>query len=179
VEPRDQQGGITKQQLRPVHGRRVLLFDRLDTEEVPVSDEPYRVEDWSSVRQSVAREIQSLLNTRLPPGRWEAISEPQTAIDYGIPDFSALSSVDETDRRNLAEVLARKIASFEPRLSEVRLELRPHPTDQCAMTGTIEANLSIESLTRPVSFALQVSVEGEMRLRSLKVRDSSQGDDAP
>jgi hypothetical protein len=47
------------------------------------------------------------------------------------------------------------------------------------MTGTIEANLSIESLTRPVSFALQVSVEGEMRLRSLKVRDSSQGDDAP
>lgn len=178
MEPRDQQGGI-RGELRPVHGRRVLLFDRLDTEDVAVSDEPYRVEEWSSVRQSVAREIQNLLNTRLPPGQWEAISEPQTVVDYGIPDFSALSAANESDRRNLAEVLARKISAFEPRLSQVRLELQPHSTDQCSMIGTIEANLSIESLTRPVSFALQISVEGEMRLRSLKVRDLGQGENAP
>ena len=163
---------------RAVHGRRALLFDRLDPEEAPVSGEPYRVDEWDALLQSVSREIQDLLNTRLAPGRWEAISEPQTVIDYGLPDFSALSAGGATDRQVLAQVIAKKIAAFEPRLSEVRLELQPDPGDQTAMTGTIEARLTLEGLTQPVSFPLAISTEGELRLRSLKVHNLGQAQNA-
>ena len=143
----------------------MLLFDRLDAETGSLLDEPYRVEEWSSIRQSVAREIQNLLNTRLPPRRWEAISEPQTVIDYGIPDFSSLTAASASDRLMLAEVITKKLAAFEPRLSQVRLEFLPHPTDRTSMVGTIEANLTIESLTQPVSFPLQISTQGEIAVQ--------------
>jgi type VI secretion system protein ImpF len=159
MESSDQRDDIEIQP-RPVHGRCALLFDRLDADDAP--DEPYRVDEWNAIRRSVAREIQNLLNTRLPPGRWEAISEPQTVIDYGLPDFSALSAASVSDRQVMAEVITRKLAAFEPRLSQVRLEFRPHPTDQTAMIGAIEANLSIGTLSQPVSFPLQISTQGEV-----------------
>jgi type VI secretion system lysozyme-like protein len=161
VESRNQRDVVTRQP-HPVRGRRVLLFDRLDAENELLADEPYRVEEWAAIRSSVAREIQNLLNTRLAPGRWEAISEPQTVIDYGIPDFSSLGASNPADRGMLAEVIKRKLAAFEPRLSQVRLEFRPHPTDQTSMVGAIEANLTIESLSQPVSFPLEISTHGEV-----------------
>jgi type VI secretion system lysozyme-like protein len=163
MEPGHELGELTNQ-LRPVHGRRALLFDRLEAGESSTSSEPYRVDEWSALRQSVAYEIQNLLNTRLPPGQWEAISEPQTVIDYGIPDFSSLSAASDTDRRTMCEVIARKITAFEPRLSQVRLQLQPDPVNQVSLLGSVEANLIMQSLVQPVSFPLSISTEGEIVL---------------
>jgi len=160
MEPGHQLGEL-EEQLRPVQGRRTLLFDRLEAGESP-SRGTHRIDQWSALRQSVAFELQNLLNTRLPPGRWEAISEPQTVIDYGIPDFSSLSAASETDRRLMADVIARKITAFEPRLSDVRLQLQPDPASQSSLLGYVEANLTIESLVQPVSFPLSISTEGEV-----------------
>jgi type VI secretion system lysozyme-like protein len=149
----------------------VLLLDRLDADAEAHWREPHRIDafraqEWSDLRSaishSVAREIQDLLNTRLSPGHWEPISEPQTVIDYGIPDFSALSATDVSDRRILADVIVGKIAAFEPRLSHVRLEFKPHPTDPAAMVGTVEASLTLENLTQPVCFPLEISNRGEV-----------------
>jgi len=161
MEPGHQRD-LVIEELRPVHGRRPLLFDRLEAGESSLSGKPYRVDEWNAVRQSVADELNNLLNTRLPPGRWEPISEPQTVIDYGIPDFSSLSAGSDIDRAMMAEVIAKKIAAFEPRLSQVRLQLQPDLTDQSSLLGSIEANLTIESLIQPVSFPLQISTEGEV-----------------
>lgn len=155
--------GHLEDRLRPVHGRRALLFDRLEAGESPTG-ESYRIDQWAALRQSVAYELQDLLNTRLPPRRWEAISEPQTVIDYGIPDFSSLSAASETDRRKIAEVVAGKIAAFEPRLSQVRLQFQPDDTELSRLCGSIDANLTLESLVQPVSFPLSISTEGEIVL---------------
>ncbi len=163
MEPGNQHGYL-EDQLRPVHGRKATLFDRLEAGESSMLSEASRIDEGIALRRSVAYELRNLLNTRLPPGRWESISEPQTVIDYGIPDFSSLSAASDTDRRFMAEVITRKITAFEPRLSQVRLQLQPDTTDQASLLGSIEANLMIESLVQPVSFPLSISTEGEIVL---------------
>ena len=79
-------------------GAPVPLFDRFaeELDDVRVV-EPYRVQDRSLLLESIQREIEKLLNTRLPPRKppavaWEPISEPQTVLDYGLPTLSPLSS---------------------------------------------------------------------------------------
>lgn len=138
-------------QPKPVRGARIPLFERLTdlhpneaTETVPL-----RIYTLGQLGDSVRREVARLLNTRCL-----AKDRNGSVLDYGMPDFSWMSASSGDDRRLLADTMARKIAAFEPRLTQVRVSLERDPSDPRRLTGAIDAILVTETLREPVSFPL-------------------------
>lgn len=133
---------------------RMPLFDRLVDRDPRLRHElrPMRTLDRRGLRESVRRELEQLLNTRCPfPAHRLPIRE-RTVIDYGIPDFSNYSARKFEDRQRLADVLARTIAVYEPRLIDVRVELEPVAGDDFTLHGVIEARMLTDNVAEPVSF---------------------------
>jgi type VI secretion system lysozyme-like protein len=130
------------------------LFERLgnDASNDPGKPPPVRVYGRVELRESIRRELVRLLNTRCTARR----DRNGTVIDYGIPDFSWMSASSADDRQLLAETLARKIASFEPRLREVRVTIEPDASDVRCVVGSIEATLVVETIRESVSFPLAI-----------------------
>ena len=166
MEPRDQYPKLERSP-RLVAGAPVPLFDRFaeDLDDFRVV-EPYRVHDRSLLLESIQREIENLLNTRLPPRRapavaWEPISEPQTVLDYGLPAFSPLSSGSPTDSTLLRETILRKIRAFEPRLQNLALELRADPDDPAGMIGILRGSVKLDRVNEPVCFPISLREHGE------------------
>lgn len=145
----------------------VPLFDRFDEERDDSRvAEPYRVQGLSLLLESIQREIENLLNTRLPPvhsaaTNWEPISEPQTVLDYGLPAFSTLSAESPTDIGLLSKVVVGKIAAFEPRLQNPKLELVPDPDDPAGMFGTLRGTVRVDKGLQTVSFPVSLRNHGE------------------
>jgi type VI secretion system lysozyme-like protein len=143
---------------RLVDGAAVPLFERFLEE---VDDrrivEPYRLQSLPLLLESIQREIDHLLNTRLPPRQpprrsWDPISEPQTVLDYGLPALSPLNSGSLSDATLLRDTILAKIAAFEPRLQNPVLVLREDPEDPTAMIGTLQGAVTLDKVTQPVSF---------------------------
>ncbi len=156
MESRDQQrqGGLTRD---PGPARRLLapLFERLTGKVEGGGEEPtlYCFMGYGEALESVRREVHRILNTRTVlqvPGRL------LTTLEYGLPDFAHVSATDMQGRAVLALQIARTIEAFEPRLSQVRVNLEPHPSGQRFLVGTVTANLTITIIPEPVSFPLQV-----------------------
>jgi type VI secretion system lysozyme-like protein len=140
-------------QPKPIPGARTPLFERLVDYQTHEPAQPnLRVQNRQQLRESVRRELYRLLNTRCPSRE----DRNGTVIDYGIPDFSWMSASSGDDRRQLAEIIARKVAAFEPRLAQVRVMLDQRQTDPRAVEGTISAVLIVESIPEPVSFPLLI-----------------------
>lgn len=143
-------------------GARAPLFDRLTEldEEANKKPSPHRVLDIGALRNSIARELAQLLNTRTPPGRVMT----GTVIDYGLPDFSHFNCSSDTERAQLSQLLANKINQFEPRLKQVRVTLIPQANQPRALVGSIEALLEVDSISEPISFPLLVDpITGQTR----------------
>ena len=58
-----------------------------------------------------------------------------TVLDYGVPDLAPLSPANESDQLRLAEMLAQRIAAYEPRLRDVRVVLAPSSESPVALQG--------------------------------------------
>jgi type VI secretion system lysozyme-like protein len=148
-------------------GLAVPLFDRFDEEKDDSRvAEPYRVHGLSLLLESIQKEIENLLNTRLPPSRsatgaWEPISEPQTVLDYGLPAFSTLSAGSPTDIGLLGKVVVGKIAAFEPRLQDPMLELVADQNDPAGMLGTLRGTVRVDKGLQTVSFPVTLRNHGE------------------
>lgn len=142
---------------RPIIGARAPLFERLvDTDRGTQREPtPLRVLDREALLASVLGEIARLLNTRWPgpprPGR-----EGFGSMEYGVPDFGGRSPASIADRDQYAAALARALARFEPRLSDIHIQLEPAPGDPVALVGTLSAQLRLGRVLEPVSFPLQV-----------------------
>lgn len=144
------------------------LFDRFD-EELDDSrvNEPYRVQSLSLLIESVGREINHLLNTRVAPRRasespWEPHSRPQTVIDYGLPAFSTLEAGSPTDVAFLTSAIREKIAIFEPRLKNPTIELHPERDNPSAVVGVLRGTLQLENVTYPVRFEVYCDPRKEL-----------------
>lgn len=141
-------------QPKPIAGARALLFDRL-VDLHPEEDEgerPLRILNRDQMRASVRRELERLLNTRcsLPlHGLGEA---ERSVINYGIPDFSSLSAQNADDHELIASIISKTIAAFEPRLRQVRVEVRPLDNDEGTLWLSIEGVMAIDMFNEPVSF---------------------------
>jgi len=135
---------------------RVPLFERLVDNDGAASHEarPYRIHDRQGLLNSVRNEVSRLLNTRCPRPEDPRDLNHRTVLDYGIPDFSPRSAVSETDRQRLGDIIAKTVAAYEPRLSEVRVTLDPDPSHPLAALGRMEAVLRIGTFLEPVSFLL-------------------------
>jgi type VI secretion system lysozyme-like protein len=150
-----------------MEGLPVPLFDRFleDLDDRRIA-EPYRIQSLELLLESIQKEIEHLLNTRLPPRRgpatsWEPVSEPQTVLDYGLPAFSPLSSGSPTDTRLLRETILKKIAAFEPRLIDPQLELQNDPEDPAGMIGTLRGKVRLDKVNQPVCFPVSLREHGE------------------
>jgi type VI secretion system lysozyme-like protein len=166
MEPRNQFRDLVRHP-RLVAGLPVPLFDRFveDVDDRRIV-EPYRIHSLELLLESIQKQIENLLNTRLPPRRrpvtsWEPISVPQTVLDYGLPAFSPLASGSPTDSGLLRETILRKISYFEPRLIDPQLELHNEPEDPAGMTGRLRGKVRLNQLNQPVCFPVSLRDHGE------------------
>lgn len=76
-------------------------------------------------RESVRRDVEWLLNTRFTaPDPGEELEEVSKSVyAYGLPDFSSYSFSSSVDRGRLLAAIRRTIEVFEPRLTDVEVQL--------------------------------------------------------
>ena len=139
-----------------VRGSSVPLFDRLASQEAPGGIGAFLLLP-EQVEASIARELARLFNTRsrLPLSEYD--KGTGTVIDYGIPDFSALSPRRGEDRDALEAALAQAVRQFEPRLQgvKVKVEAVPDRGDVCAVT--LSGDIRIGMQQQRVSFTLNLN----------------------
>jgi type VI secretion system lysozyme-like protein len=123
-------------------GARALLFERLVDEEPNRKEEqPFRVLSKKKLRESVRRELGQLLNTRCPVPLPLIGEVERTVINYGIPDFTALSPHSSVDRQLIAAIIGQTIAAYEPRLCHVSVSVDHFDEHEHALHITVDADL--------------------------------------
>lgn len=132
------------------------LFDRLMDLPVPGASSGtvsrLSIED---LKDSVARDLEALLNTRvvIPEGLLKRFPEcGRSIVTYGLNDFAGLSLSSTDDRAYICRCLERAIARHEPRLRNVQasLELRADAINR--LNFAITALLVVSSAHEPVNF---------------------------
>jgi type VI secretion system protein ImpF len=96
-----------------VSGSSMPLFDRL------AASGEAQLSGASALRESVARELGRLLNTRSRLTFEQFAASEGTVLDYGVPDFSGKSLHSGPDRDAIAGAVKRAVTLFEPRLTNV------------------------------------------------------------
>lgn len=144
---------------KQIAGAVLPLFDRLtdDAPRVPAEAVPKRILDEDGLADSVASEVQTLLNTRCPLSEGDIDYAERSVIDYGLVDISPYFTLSVEGRRALSKHIAKTIAAYEPRLSKIsvtiarvahetgRLEVR---IDGVARSGTVTVPVSFPVLIR-------------------------------
>ena len=107
-------------------GSRVPLFDRLfDRDPSQTEDQPRRVLTRREVLDSIRVELARLLNTRCPGTMDDLAGQERTVVNFGMPDFLALSPTTERDRQRLARLITDAVRAYEPRLRGAVVEVAP------------------------------------------------------
>ena len=97
-------------------GSPMPLFDRL------AASGEAQLSGVEALRESVARDLGRLLNTRSHL-TFEAFAASEgTVLDYGLPDFSERSLHSGPDREAIAAAIKHAIAMYEPRLVNVSVD---------------------------------------------------------
>jgi type VI secretion system lysozyme-like protein len=141
---------------------RPLLFERL-TEAGPGDDSgttgasPSPAHARAQVEASVAREISALLNTRIAK-EVDAI-EPanRTVLDYGLPDFTGMSSLSGTDRFTIARATERAIRAFEPRLGNPKVSVDEERVGSRSLDYRISGTLNVNNVPALHAFTLSMN----------------------
>lgn len=145
---------------KQVEGGRALLFERLAGGDPPAAREgarPFRVHETAALKESVRRELVRLLNTRSSAGiNSRGGGGEMSVLDYGVPDFTALSALSGDDRLKLSAAVAQVIAAFEPRLRDVRVTSEGLRSNDRALILRLDAMLVVGEHSEPVSFPLLV-----------------------
>lgn len=144
------------------HVARALLFDRL------VDEHPHRRREATPQRglspdelyASIERELVRLLSTRCPLSGDEALVRQRTVIDYGLPDleWGGRKTVKE-DRLRLAQLIRQTIDAYEPRLTNVDVQVIASQGDHGRLIVSIDARLAMEHLREPLSFSIPLGAD--------------------
>jgi type VI secretion system protein ImpF len=144
---------------RRTPGAPALLFERLahPVDSQGATDAVARIHDAEGLRNSVLRELRSLLNTRVPLDIDTLERRERTTIDYGIPDLSAfpLGNSDATAR--LARHISRTISVYEPRLRVGGVTLEAFAGRRDAVVARVTGNIEVGAIVEPVSFAIALT----------------------
>ncbi|ELX08969.1 MULTISPECIES: type VI secretion system baseplate subunit TssE [Oxalobacteraceae] len=132
------------------------LFDRLM--DMPVNGASSGTVSRLSIedlKDSVARDLEALLNTRtvIPEELLKRYPEcGRSIVTYGLNDFAGLSLSSTDDRAFICRCLEKAIARHEPRLRNVQasLELRADAINR--LNFAITALLVVSSAHEPVNF---------------------------
>jgi type VI secretion system protein ImpF len=143
-------------QFKLSRGARPLLFERLCENVASVSDGSAQVAsrflNEEQLRASVARELSDLLNTRVPVPITILEARARTAIDYGIPDFSAFPLGEHDAARRLVRHIRESIMVYEPRIREPIVELARSSMSAAMIEVVVRGGLELGMMRAPVEF---------------------------
>jgi type VI secretion system protein ImpF len=148
---------------------RLPLLDRLlDADPDAPADPPLSQGMAIEVlRAAVRRDIEALLNARrrrlTPPAGY--VELPLSPVGYGVPDPTAGSFTEEQRRIAVAREVEATIRRFEPRLTQVRVQLRN--SEREAIDRVLR--LRIEAVLRTDPVPEQISFETVVRPTTLDV----------
>ncbi|WP_341675239.1 type VI secretion system baseplate subunit TssE [Niveibacterium sp. SC-1] len=133
------------------------LFERLfdAAPHRPHEDTPLRRWNTEQLKESVARDLESLLNTRAFADTEALAPFPEAArslASYGMTDFVGMSLANPADRDRICRTLERAIARHEPRLRQVLVILETDRNAIGCLQFGIRAVLQVSSSAEPVSF---------------------------
>lgn len=147
------------------------FFDKLFDDQ-PVGAARRRL-SLEQLKDSVARDLEALLNTRMAMDEELAESFPLVArsvAGFGLADFAGLSLANVYHRRKICSSIEGAIAAHEPRLRDVRVDLELHRKTVNALYFSINAVLVVRPAQESVSFdalltptSLQYSVSRNQR----------------
>jgi type VI secretion system protein ImpF len=135
----------------------VPLLDRLiDNAPDQTRDPPMSAsESMVALRQSVRRDLESLLNARRCWKSWPAsLTELRVSpVGYGIPDFTSGAFNDTGRREELRLDIEEAILAFEPRFLSVRVALIESTERlEATLRLRIDAVLHAEPMPEPITF---------------------------
>lgn len=155
----------------PTRNATLSLLDRLvDQEPSSLNETPVsRAQSVRLLKAGLRRDLEWLLNTRRnPEPAPESMQDLSNSLyNYGLPDFSALSMSSPRDRDRLLLELESAVATFEPRLKEVRVTLLDAGGGYTrTLHFQIEGMLQMDPAPEQVSFdtVLQLN-NGEYQIR--------------
>jgi type VI secretion system protein ImpF len=134
------------------------LLDRLIDDEPFVSTEPPPARDEAtigrSIRESIVRDLEILLNTRqrLIPPPWAGPEPTASIVDFGLPAARGTNLATAAGRAEFARAIEAAIRCFEPRLREVQVTLEPGATPMEPLRMAIAARLAAGSPGEPIAF---------------------------
>lgn len=165
-------GSFTKAKYPPT------LFERLadDAPREQYEKNPLRLITAEELKESVAKDLESLLNCRCAYGAEVFAHFPETLrslCSYGMSDFVGLSLANPADRNYICRSLERTIGTHEPRLKQVYVSLELENGAVNRLRFAIHALLMVHPSTEPVFFdallqpsTLQYSVSRAKRVAS-------------
>lgn len=134
------------------------LLDRLmdDHPETAVEAQSEMLYDVSKYKQAVARDLESLLNTRCTCVSDEEM-EPfpltkNSMLLFGIIDLSSLSLLNPEDRLYLKDSIRKTIERYEPRLTKIRVNLEISKEFNQMLKFRVDALLRVHPSRPPVTF---------------------------
>ena len=129
------------------------FMDRLV--DVALAEDSGRRVPVNEIRDSVSKDLESLLNTRSEGARLipETFKECRaSSLTYGILDFSSYSLLSPQDRDRIRRSLEQAISLHEGRLSRVRVALEPQRELDRALRFRIDALLELGENDEKVQF---------------------------
>ena len=132
-----------------------LIEKLLDEAPGRAADGGLRAVSVEQYRESVARDLEGLLNSRAAFSERDLADHPncrQSLLTYGLCDFSAMSLANAHDRAAICRSLEQAIARHEPRLSSVQVHLDPTARLGGGLHFTIQALLDLQPAREAISF---------------------------
>ena len=132
-----------------------LLDKLLDTAGGVAGQASLRRFTVDDVKESVARDLEALLNSRIMHGDEALAGFPEcktSVLTFGVRDFAGLSLASSYDRAYVCRSIEQAIARHESRLREVRVALEVDEQATSVLRFGITALLIVSSAREPVSF---------------------------
>jgi type VI secretion system protein ImpF len=119
------------------------------TESIPTAAQSLR-----ATKAALRRDLEWLMNTRRiaddPP---ESCAELRRSVYvYGLPDISSMSIFSTTDQNLLLKTIESSVALFEPRLTRVKVSLRPVTGSGRMVHFVIEGLLRVDPVPEHIVF---------------------------
>jgi type VI secretion system protein ImpF len=119
-----------------------------------VDPPPSRMRSLRELKQAVRRDLEWLLNSRryILPLSPDLEQTSRSVAAYGLPDFSAASVTNPSDRASILKTLEWTIAQFERRLKSVAIALETGGSGKHSLRFRIDAELDVDPAPELVTF---------------------------
>lgn len=160
---------------RQLPGRPPTVFDRLLDFDPDKPDEVQigHREQLRRHRESIRRDLETLLNTQQPPQRLaDGLPEiPTSLVQFGSTGFHGLMLATREQHVSLAKSLQNLIATFEPRLRNVKVSLAD---DRSRKARTLALKISAETRFADVDEPLAFDTQLDPATRQFRISGDAQ-----